>query len=437
MASPAVPFLLAVAAAATSASQLFRDVPADHWAERAVTHVAVERAFMVGYPDKTFRGQAAFTRTQLVYALDELIDELEALSRTTWAPPAPVSVAGLPADPTARRRIQRVAGRYGLYAGMPGYQPAAFDGQRSVTRYEMAWLIARLLRLGEVRGVVDPGVLEPRTFTFTDLPRGDWQGAAEPVVRDVADRYQVMIGFPNGVFRGLEKLTRYQFAAAAAQTFPLIRQLVIKTQARKLNPPTPAPTPVPTQPAALPTPAPRFLEGALLQAGPLVRGNGLVSLGGFARGAYYAGPWFLLADAQLGVGVCSTEVLHGGTLGLGYAQAIGPATHIQPFLGGRLVSTGGTHLAGAAFGAIASLRPAGPWGYYAIAQGATPLWATGGAKMGVLPQGTAGLTYALAPGLALSAEASYGLWPYLFGGTGTALNTDPAMTGGLGLVTGF
>ena len=432
MANPAVPMILAAAMAATTASQAFRDVPKDHWAERAVTYVSIERGFMVGFPDKTFRGQAAFTRTQLAQALDELIDELEALSRTTWAPPSPAVVRGLPDDPTARRRVQRVAGRYGLFEGMPGFSADAFDGGRAVTRYEMAWLIAKLLRLGEARGVVDPGVLDPRTFAFTDVPPGAWDGQAAPIVRDVADRYQVMIGFPNGVFRGPEQLTRYQFAASAAQTFPLIRALVVKTQERKLNPPTPKPTPVPP-----PTSAPRFLEGALLQAGPLVRGTDMVSVGGFARHAGYVGPWFLLADAQLGVGVCSLELVHAGTLGLGYAQAIGPSAYLQPFVGARALTTGAAHLAGPAGGLIVGARPAGPWGYYALAQATTPLWGSAGAKSGVLPLGTAGVTYALAPNLALSAEAGYGAWPYLFGGTGATLNTNPAFTGGLGLVAGF
>src|SRR5207249_1483222 len=85
------------ASALQPASRVFKDLPAGHWAEKAVTFVSVERAFMVGYPDHTFRGQKPFTRLQLATATAELIVELEGIAKTRWAPAGePEAIADQP-----------------------------------------------------------------------------------------------------------------------------------------------------------------------------------------------------------------------------------------------------------------------------------------------------------------------------------------------------
>jgi hypothetical protein len=259
-------------------------------------------------------------------------------------------------------------------------------------------------------------VLDPRTFAFTDVPRGDWEGQAEPVVRDVADRYQVMVGFPDRRFRGPEKLTRYQFAAAAAQTFPLIRQLVIRTQERRL-----APTPPP--PSAVPTPTPRPRPEGLVQLGALSRFTNGVSLGGFGRAVHYAGPWFGLLDAQLGVHTCTSELVHAGTAGLGYAFPAGPRSYIQPFVGARGFATGAGFQVGPGGGVLAVHWPQAPWGFYALGQAAyvnaAPLWL-----------GTGGVVYRVTPEVGLTLDLGYGTWP-------TRIGTDAGATAGLGLMLGY
>ena len=58
----------------------FSDVPADHWAYRAVNHLQQE-GIIVGYPDGTFKGDNLFTRYEMAMVIariyDQLMEELE------------------------------------------------------------------------------------------------------------------------------------------------------------------------------------------------------------------------------------------------------------------------------------------------------------------------------------------------------------------------
>ncbi|MFP5504417.1 MAG: S-layer homology domain-containing protein, partial [Candidatus Sericytochromatia bacterium] len=107
--------LAATTALAAPASQTYTDVPAGHWAEQAVTDVAVDRAFMTGYADGTFRGELPFTRLQLALAMGELIKELETLTKTSWADKGLGGYAfqDVPAD--ARQTVLKLANEYRLF----------------------------------------------------------------------------------------------------------------------------------------------------------------------------------------------------------------------------------------------------------------------------------------------------------------------------------
>ncbi|HEY9722566.1 MAG TPA: S-layer homology domain-containing protein [Oscillatoriaceae cyanobacterium] len=414
--------LCAATAFAQTASDQFKDVPADHWAASAVTDVAVKHHFMQGYPDGTFRGDTAFTRLQLALAVNELIKGLEGLTNTSWANPGQggFDFTDLPADPTQRAIVLKLANRYGIFDGVPGVTSRTFEGQKQVSRYEMAHVIDRLLRLGETKGVVDPAVLTPHAYAFGDVPDTAWDYQS---VHEVADRYQVMVGFPDGTFRGPELLTRYQFAASASQTFPLVTQLVQKTQEKHEQ----------QQAAALESY--RYLESAPLQLGVTARLGGPIGPAFTGRFAHYWGPVFLLADTTLGAQNMAGDRLYDGDVNLGWALPLGGTFHLQPYIGARAVSNVSSTLGAFDYGAIGYWRPSDSWGIYGQLNGSSGLGATAGNAQGVfLPGAALGLEYYFTPKLGLTLQGRYDALPVGLGGTPTV---DGATSGTLGVNLGF
>lgn len=413
------------AAFAAPASQVYADVPAGHWAEAAVTQVAVDRRFMRGFPDGTFQGNAPFTRLQLALAVSELVKELEAFSKTSWATQGLGGYAfrDLPADPATRAIVLRMANDYRLFEGVPGVTSQTLEADKQVTRYEMAKVVHRLLRLGEEKGLVDPAVQRTQLHLFTDVPASAW---AYNEVKEVSDRYQVMVGFPDATFRGPEELTRYQFAASAAQTFPMVRTLVEKTQERKDQP-------TDTTPAAL-----RFQEDASLALGLTGRADGPVGPAVNGRYTQYFGPLFVLADANLGTQLAAGTRLYNGAVSVGYALPVGSVFHLQPYLGGRAVSTGSSTLGGLTYGAVAYARPLESWGFFLNANGTSALGGTNpGVQGGFLGGANLGAEYYLNRKLGFTAELGYGLLPSSLSSPTAAFATEGAVLGTVGLLVGF
>lgn len=384
-----------------AAPSAFKDVPPDHWAAAAVKEMAIEHAFIRGFPDGTFRGDEPFTRVQLALAVKALLVQLEGVTHCSWQTSGlgGYSFKDLPADASAAATVQELANRYRLFEGVPGVTSLTFEADKQVTRYEMAKVIYRLMRLGEDRGVVDPTVLAPQPHAFMDLPTTAWDYDA---VKDVADRYQVMVGFPDGTFRGPEKLTRYQFAATASQTFPLVRELVQKTQVHQER--------ARVEAAARGW---RYMEGMPLYVGAR-------ELPGAAwpavniRGVTYAGPFMGLADLDAGLGASAAPVTLQHDLGLdgGYAFGIIEGATVAPYLGLRLFNVPAYTLAALDYGLVAYYRTGTAWGAFANLRGTSPLGATAGTVLGVfLGSATVGMELNFTPALALSAEAGYALWP--------------------------
>lgn len=410
--------LAATTAVAAPASQVFTDVPAGHWAEQAVTQVAVDRAFMTGYADGTFRGELPFTRLQLALAMNELIKELETLTKTSWATEGlgGYQFQDLPADSELRQIVLKLANQYRLFEGVPGVTSNTLGANKQVTRFEMAKVVDRLMRLGEAKGVVDPSVQAPQIYTFSDLSPSAW---AYNEVKQVSDRYQVMIGFPDGTFRGREELTRYQFAASASQTFPLVRELVEKTQERQ------------EEQAAAVAPMPAFQQSHPLFLGVTGRFDGPIGPSGTARYAHYMGNFFALAEAELGLQTAASERLYNGALSLGYALPLGQAFHLQPYLGGRAFSNMTNTVGGVTYGAVGYLRPTAQWGFFANANGTSLL--SGAAQGGFLGGATVGAEYFITENFGLTLQGGYQLLPNTLSTPTAALGTEPATTGTVGV----
>jgi hypothetical protein len=395
--------LAAPPALAASAAGMFKDLPAGHWAERAVTQVAVERSFMKGYPDDTFRGDLPFTRIQLALAVSELIAQLERQTKVSWKTEGLGGYAfkDLPPGADVRQKVLALANDYRIFEGVPGVTSETLETDKQVTRYEMAKVVHRLMRLGEARKVVDPNVLRPQIFAFTDVPRSAWPYNE---VKEVAERYQVMVGFPDATFRGSEELTRYQFASSAAQTFPLVVALVERTQERQQQSQAEA--------AAAST---RFQEDLPLVVGGTVGLGSTSAPGGMARGLAYFGPVFLSAEYQLAGGVLPGAPLHALQADLGYAIPLGAGLHLQPYVGARTYTTLADSLTGVSYGAVGYWRPMHAFGAHVRLGGATPLHGAG--QGGLLGGASAGLWWHPAPNWGLFVEGGGAQWPT---GLGTA-----------------
>ena len=391
---------LASPAMAATASDTYSDIKPGHWAERAVTFVAVERGFMKGFPDHTFRGELPFTRVQLALAVAELIRQLEGQTKVSWVTEGlgGYEFQDLPSDPEVRATVLRLANQYRLFEGVPGVTSKTFEGDKQVTRYEMAKVVHRLLRLGEARGVVDPSVQAPQVFTFSDLPPTAWPYNE---VKDVSDRYQVMVGFPDATFRGPEELTRYQFAASASQTFPLVVALIEKTQDRKDQ-----------DENARRATGLRFQEDTPIVLGAGAGFAGGAQPGGLLRGVGYLGPVFLMGEATANTPTSTGDRVHGAEASVGYAFPVTSGFHLQPYLGGRALTTGAQTLGGLTYGAIAYWRPAHPFGAHLRLAGTSPLGATQGNPQGAFLGGaTAGLWWHPTDRWGLVLEGGYSQWP--------------------------
>lgn len=326
---------LAVAspAFASLASDTFKDVPAGHWAEKGVAEVAIKRDLMRGYPDGTFRGDQPFTRYQFADSLVTLLGDLEAVSQTSWRPGTHPKHGFNDVPPEDRRAaILTLANDYGLFEGLPGVSGDRFEGDRTVTRDEMAQVVDNLMHLAEAKDVVRPPT-EGEGPRLSDLAPQSW---AYPAIQDVSQRYRVMIGFPDGTFRGPEALTRYQYAQAIAQAVPEIHALIARTVNLKQEERRRAQGPW------------RFQENEPWRLEALTTPSGLAGL----RAGYlgYTSRWAWFADTRL-----TASTWDGGIGGMWKVPMWGPL-QLQPLVEARAFSSGSPAL-GAAL--LAYCRPVG------------------------------------------------------------------------------
>lgn len=318
---------LAAPALASLASDTFKDVPDGHWAEQGVADVAVKRDLMRGYADGTFRGDKPFTRAQFADSLANLLKEFETLSKTSWRPKTTsINVYADVPPGSEREKVLMLANDYGLFEGVPGITPDSFGMERTVTRFEMAKIIDNLMRLAEAKDVVRPRT--GNSFTFKDVDERAW---AYNDVMEVANRYGVMVGFPDGTFRGGEELTRYQYAQAIAQTVPLIRELIKETVGVKEEEKRAAEGPW------------RFQEKQPIRVsvdGGITTGATAGTLGGVSgRYVAYPGNFFVMADPKLRI---SPSLNLDAELGAFWRMPMVGPFHIQPYVGPHLYALGTT-----------------------------------------------------------------------------------------------
>ncbi|MCC2684609.1 MAG: hypothetical protein K0R75_1508, partial [Paenibacillaceae bacterium] len=151
----------AAASAQDSATPLFSDVPADHWAAAAIS-AAVERGIADGYEDGTFRPDAKVSREQFA--------KLLALTLKLAIPAAAVPAFNdVPADRWSAPYIEAVKS-YIPGKKQPDGQPA-FEPETAITRGEVAAAIGDQYLEGYPDGTSRPQESLTRAEAMTVLAR--------------------------------------------------------------------------------------------------------------------------------------------------------------------------------------------------------------------------------------------------------------------------
>lgn len=184
------------AAVVLAAGNPFSDLPSNHWAYDAVVQLASE-GINQGYGDGTFRGDNYITRYEAATMISKELSSKSLLKSGT-----PVVFADLESSHWAYDTVNALS-RMGLVSG---YSDGTFRGNQNITRYEMAMLIANVLK--------DNGATTATGATpFRDVSEDSW---VAPAVKLLAEK-GITQGYGDGNFRGNNNITRYEAASMLAK----------------------------------------------------------------------------------------------------------------------------------------------------------------------------------------------------------------------------
>lgn len=174
-----------------------------HWA-KAYTDRLVGMKAIQGYPDGTFRPEATVTRAQFVRMLAEALGLPAAPNLTDFADGGEI--------PSWTRSAVAAAVKAGLTSGYPERDGVRFKPDQTITRAEMAVMIARALG-------ADKNAAEGGADYFKDrAAMPDW--ARAPIQTAVSAG--ILKGYEDGTFRSDRHATR---AEAAAMIYKLLEVL--------------------------------------------------------------------------------------------------------------------------------------------------------------------------------------------------------------------
>ena len=130
--------ILASNSSVFSAANPFSDVPSNHWAYNAITTLTAKEIFN-GYGDGTFRGDRNITRYEAATLLAKITesnpDKIDSGQKLKFTDVPENHWAYKYVSFTAEKGINK------------GYDDNTFRGDKYITRYEMAHMIATLLNL--------------------------------------------------------------------------------------------------------------------------------------------------------------------------------------------------------------------------------------------------------------------------------------------------
>lgn len=408
-----IPALVVALALTLSAGQAlaasgFTDVPEQHWAAAAVRYVAAEHAYMGAVTPGRFEGQAKMDRLAFALTLIRVLPELEVQANGSWRADKPATYDFVDVPLEHRAAVNQLANTYRCFDNMPDVFPKNFQPDAPLTRAQMAHVINVVLKRAEERKMMARDLRVP-PLIFRDLSITTW-GAAD--IDALANRYQVLGGFPDGGVQPEATLTRYQFAAAAAKIFPKVAQLIARAVATPAARPTAAATPEPALTPAETQPGVRFLEDAPLQAQALFGQAGFI--GGMGRGVLYVGPLYGQLDASLRT---TPNALQAISLRLGTGLPAWGRGAIQPFFSPTVYTNGSQHALLAGGGLLIQGRPSRLLGITAQAKAGLPVWSNAnllGLSSTLFYDASLGAQIYLAESFAVTVEGGYGTTPSTF-----------------------
>ena len=183
--------ILASNSSVFSAANPFSDVPSNHWAYNAITTLTAQEIFN-GYGDGTFRGDRNITRYEAATLLAKITesnpDKIDSGQKLKFTDVPENHWAYKYVSFTAEKGINK------------GYDDNTFRGDKYITRYEMAHMIATLLNLNTDS--------KKNSNPFADVASSHW--AINSVI-NLASK-GIIAGYGDGTFRGNRNITRYEAA---------------------------------------------------------------------------------------------------------------------------------------------------------------------------------------------------------------------------------
>ena len=188
-------YLMVISSVSSVAGSPFYDVPTNHWAYDAVITLA-SQGINEGYGDGSFRGDKNITRYEVATMIAKML-----ASNGVSSGKSGKSFSDIPAAHWARNSVVYLSG-----AGISqGYSDNTFRGDRNITRYEMAVMVAKMISIN--------GISPTGANPFSDIPSDHW---ALDSVKLLASK-GINEGYGDGSFRGNRNITRYEAAMMLAK----------------------------------------------------------------------------------------------------------------------------------------------------------------------------------------------------------------------------
>ena len=179
-----------------SAANPFLDVPAGHWAYKFVANL-VQKGIIEGYGDNSFRGDRNITRYEAATILAKCLKENLNLKQDKNLPFSDVS------NKHWSYRSVKISFENEI---IKGYDDNTFRGDRYITRYEMAQMLANFLKL-------DFKLSQKTSSTFSDVPENHWCNNAVALLSSEG----ITQGYGDNTFRGDRNISRYEVAVMIAK----------------------------------------------------------------------------------------------------------------------------------------------------------------------------------------------------------------------------
>jgi hypothetical protein len=225
------------------------DVTPNHWAYDAVKYVTQEVCIMAPKTATRFMGNDVTTRYEVARAFYNAAKKLESTSGKdlkVTGDRRQVTLSDVDAANTDV--VNSIINEYGIMQAMPGNK---FMGMEKMSRYELAFELNNYLSLLEKKTGRETTDTVSRMENLTDIKEDHW---ATPAVRNIVNKYQLMVGYPDNTFKGYQTLTRYELAAVLRRFMEYVDRNLIPMATAE---PTAMPSEMPSEePTAMPSEMP-------------------------------------------------------------------------------------------------------------------------------------------------------------------------------------